>query len=736
MENSSKKSKKEKTIKCSKRLFIFVIALIGCFFIALSKLIEYQIIDYEKYNKILHSNNQIKKIIPAARGEIVDRNGVVLATNELNLSLIIGEKFPYKNLDDDKDTATKKNLEGNAIILSLINILNKEGIDWEKNSPISKTKPYSFLEDKTYEVDKLKKALSQQKYATAQDSIELLSQMFNIDKRKYNENQIRDIAVFRANMLIKSFSEYNKTFIVSDKVEPEFLDKITGDNLKGVEILETTKRIYPFKDIGAHFIGNVGPIYKENYDKYKEKGYPPNAIVGKFGIEEKFEDQLKATNGVLILQKDEEGNTINKFYEQLPKPGKTIKLSIDIHLQKAIQEELPKFISSNHMRYGTAKGAGVVVSNVNSGELLACISYPSYDLNEYNKEYERLKNEKICPLRNRAFIELYRPGSSFKPFIAITGLMCHLITPSTKFLCRDGIVPHMKCLHFSHSGIIDIYTAIQRSCNNYFYQAGEKIGIDNIVKYAPYFGFGEDTGFELTNSKGRVTNPSKEFQRKYNYKYQHGDLWQTAIGQSEVYDTVLQQTVYAQTLANKGIRLSPFIVKQILDNNNNVLFTRKKKVMSKLNIPDFAYETVLKGMQMMWKSKAFGKEYDIASKSGSPQYSFNTNLTNGAGVGFYPSTNPDIAFGILVENGQSAENFFQNIVKLYEKSKQNPGKSLVEEKKENESNKNKTNKKTNSQQNLDMDSEERKKIENRKKTDAERKKIKQRPQINIENART
>ena len=732
MKNNPKKTKKEKPIKCSKRIFIFIVTLIPCFLIALAKLIEYQIVDYDKYNKILHSSNQIKKIVPAARGDIVDRNGVVLATNELNLSLIIGEKFPLKNVDDDKETAIQKNKQGNAIILKLINILEKEGIDWEEHSPISKTKPYSFLEDKNYEIEKLKKALSQQQYATAKDAIDLLAQTFDIDKTNYTEKQIRDIAVFRANMLIKSFSEYNKTFVVLEKVEPEFLDKIAGkgETLKGVEILETTKRIYPFKEIGAHLFGNVGPIYKEDYDKYRKKGYPPNAIVGKFGIEEKFEEQLKATDGVLVLQKDEEGNTINRYYEKEPKPGNTVQLSIDIYFQKALQEGLPKFMNTHHLDNANAKGAGLVVENVKDGGLLACISYPSFDLNEYNKNYEKLSKEKICPLRNRAFVEIYRPGSSFKPFIALTALMCGAITPSTKFLCRDGIMPHMTCFHLFHKGIIDIYTAIQRSCNNYFYQVGEKLGIDNIVKYAPYFGFGVDTGFELYNSNGRVTNPSKEFQRRYNYKYQHGDLWQTAIGQSEVYDTVLQQAVYMQTFASKGERLAPFIVQQIRDPNNNIIFNRKRKVMSEIDIPDFAHNTVTEGMVRMWNSKPINSKNPIACKSGSPQYSSsNKSLTNGAGVALYPSSSPEISISILVENGKSAENYVEQTVNFYKKAKKNPGKELIEENTRKEKNINieeedsennkrikkkkekRKNNKKNQHQNLDMDTEDRKKIE-------------------------
>lgn len=673
------KRKKSTQIKCNKRVFVFAILCIICFFIAISKLVEYQIIDYSKYENILTSNNQVREIIPAARGDIIDRNGVLLATNNLNLSLIISENFPSINYDDDKKTIIKKNNQGNEIILKLIKILNREKIDWEKNSPINRTKPYKFLENKTFEVQKLKNVLSQQQYATANDAIEILIDKFNIDRNKYTEREIRDIAVFRANMLIKNFTEYGgKAYVVIDKVEPEFLDKIVGINnkLKGVQILETSTRTYPCEEVGSHFIGNVGPIFKEEYEKYKKQKYSPDAIVGKFGIEEKFEDQLKPTNGILVLKKDEEGKTIDKFYEREPKPGNTVRLTIDYEFQKSIQEALRDFASSHSSRYASAKGATACVLDVKTGEVLALVSYPSYDLNFYNANYEKYKSEKFSPLKNRSLVEIYRPGSSFKPFIALTGLMCKAITPSTTFLCRDGIVPHMGCAHQRHTGgIMDIYSAIEKSCNNYFYQTGNKIGIQKIDEYAPYFGFGTQTGLEIYNSLGRVTNPSKEFERKYNVKYHLGDLWQTAIGQSETYVTILQQAICQLTIANKGKRLATHIIKSIENKNGKVIKRTQPKVMSNIKIPDFAYDTVLKGMRMMAESRPALKGMDIASKSGSPQYSTNTNLTNAAGVGFYPASAPEIAMAVLVEDGISGEDFFAHVVKIYEERKKNKQKS-------------------------------------------------------------
>ena len=673
IKNNDKKPK-IKQIKCSKRFFIFVIFLILGFFIAVSKLVEYQIVEYQKYEKLSKLDNQIIEKIPAARGDIVDRNGVCLATNVLNLSLVVSEDFPFIALKDDKQTALKKFEQGNDIILKLIKILDKSKINWDEISPISRTKPYKFVEGKEIEIKKLKKSLSQQQYASAADSIKILTKKFNINTIKYTESQIRDIAVFRANMLIKGTAEFGgKAFKIIDDVEPEFLDKISGlgDRLKGIKILETTKRIYPSGEFASHFIGNVGPIYKEDYEKYKNLGYSQDAFVGKFGIEEKYDSVLKATDGKVVITKDEEGKTINKQFEKEPKPGNTVRLTIDHEMQKGVYAALEDFAKTHSSSHGSSKGATACVLDVKTGEILAIVSYPSYDINLYNSNYEEFKSEKLSPLKSRGLIELYRPGSSFKPFIAITGLICGAISPSTRFLCRDGIMPNMKCAHQRHSGgMIDIYSAIEKSCNNYFYQTGNKIGIERIDKYAPYFGYGTETGLEIYSSPGRVTNPSKEFERKYNAKYHIGDLWQTAIGQAETYSTVLQQAICQMTIANKGKRLAAHIIKSIEDQNHKILKATKPVVMSNLKIPDFAYDTVLKGMCMMANSRAALKGINIAAKSGSPQYSSrNKKLSNAAGVGFYPADSPEIAMAVLIENGRSGVDFFERIVRIYEKRK-------------------------------------------------------------------
>ena len=681
MNNKNNENDKIKPIKCYKRLIVFVIFLLVCFCIATAKLIEYQIVTVDKYERKAKVNEQIRETIPAARGDIVDRNGIKLATNELKLSLVIGEDFPFANTDYDK-AKKEKDIKGNEIIITLIKILDRYNINWDENSPITRTKPYKFINENSIKVKKLKTALKQQQYATATDALRLLTQKFNINNKKYNEQEARDIAVFRANMLVKDFSSYNKSFTVIEKIEPDFLDKITGmeNRLKGVKILETSTRTYPCKDIGPHYIGNVGPLYEEEYEEYKKKGYSPNAIVGKFGVEKAFESYLKPEDGISIIEKDRKNNTKTKYCIKEPKPGNTVKLTIDYHLQKALQEKLPEFLATHHSKAAAAKGASACVLDVRNGNVLALVSYPSYDLNFYNSHYDEYLNAKLSPLQDKATYLLFRPGSSFKPIIATMALEKGVITNKTVFECRKGIFSNMDCKRYNHSGRINIYTAIQHSCNNYFYQVAERLGIENIDgllckvyidKLAPCFGFATDTGLEIPNSNGRITSNNPEFLKKYKTTFHIGDLRQTGIGQAETYVTVLQQAIGQLTIANKGKRFAAHIMDSIIDINGNIIKKNTPKIMSELKIDDTSYNTVLEGMRRMSQNRPSMKGMDIATKSGSPQYSDrNKNLNHGTGVGLYPASNPKYAISIFIQDGSSAEDFCGVVARECEKMEQ------------------------------------------------------------------
>lgn len=654
------------------RLYFFVVCLVTCFSIAVITLINYQIVDVDKYVKLAETGNQIKQIVPAGRGEIVDRYGKKLATSSLELSLVINKEFPVPTSDDDENTIRQKYAEGNDIILKMIDVLDRNGIDWDEGMCIKRSMPCEFKSEKTNEVNKLKSILSQQKYATAEDSIALLIEKFNI--YGYNDQQTRDIAIIRGMMLVKGFS-YSDLFTLAEKIDPAFAGQITEmkNLVKGITISETSTRKYPCEDVGAHIVGNVGPIYAEEAEKYKSKNYVLSDFVGKSGIESKFEDELRGQNGILTIEKDKEGNTVSHYYMEgdEPQPGNNIRLSIDYELQKRLQEALGAYTRSHSNNRASSKGSGLVVLDVKTGEVLAAITYPYYNINDYNTKYNELKSQAINPLKNRAFVELYRPGSTWKTFMSAIGLYTNAINPSTIFNCSNPFLDtQMECLQTKHSGATSLHTALQWSCNNYFYNVAKILTIDRIDEFAPYFGFATDTGLELYNSDGRVTNPT--YYREHGLPYYVGYTYQAGIGQAENYVTPLQMAISQLTIANQGKRYAAHVLKSIdkYDGSESIRETQPEVLSDLSDKNSVAWKTTIDGMKQMASTVSSLSNLDIATKSGSPQYSdANKALFNSAAVGIYPASNPEIAMGLIIEDGDSAPAFFSQLVSIYDELK-------------------------------------------------------------------
>ncbi len=672
-------------LSCIKRTYFFVAAMIALLMVAIFRLVDYQILECDKFAKLSRSSNKLTQVFPAARGDIVDRNGVLLATSSLNLNLIIDSSFPMatqKEIESDPETTKRKNQQGNQIICNLIRILENNNLEYDKNFPISKTAPHVFLEDRKTEETKLKNALNQQPYATANDTLNLLVEKFDI--KGYNEQETVKIAAIRANMLTSDFSR-TKIFNVVEAIEPEYVEKFVGTktDLQGVNVIETSQRQYPCEDVAPHIVGIVGPISAEEMEKLKNEGYKGDEKIGKFGIEKKYEQYLKPKNGILTVEK-QKNNKIKKYFEkgEKPQPGNTIRLTIDYEFQKRVQKELENFMNNTS---SSRKGAACVVLDAKTGEVLAAISLPSYNLNSYFDDYEKLANSPLRPLVNKAFNEIYRPGSAIKPFIAAAGILSGKISTSTTFKCVNGTFPRMGCLQqqkYRHaSKTIDMLTALELSCNNYFYNVAQKMGIETIDEFAPYFGLATNTGLEIYNVDGRVTNPNDYAKR--GTQYQIGFTLQTAIGQADTNLTQLQMANCQSVIANKGTRLEPHIVKSIekFDGSEKV-FETTPKILSQLDPNSPAWQTVIEGMRRMAKSRSELAKLNIATKSGSPEYSdVNKKKTNATGVGIFPAdlqplannaeeeattTPKQLAMSVIVLDGARAETFFRKVVDIFE----------------------------------------------------------------------
>ncbi len=647
-----------------KKLILFIVLIGIVFFSIFVFLFQYQIVQGSAYAAQAVQNNQSVVSVKAARGEITDRYGRLLVGNRLSL-----------NVSLNKVSCTNQEL--NQAILYLIGLFEQEKVPYQDEFPITQTQPYQFIAGEEDQAAALRSALGVQEYATADNCMNLLTTQCEIEG--YDQASTRKIAAVRAQMLINQFSEQTPYVFAMD-VSSQLAGKIMEQKEKvpGIFIAESTTRVYPDGTIAPHLLGTVGPIYQEEYKNYKAKGYAMNAEVGKSGIELNMEDTLHGSDGKKTVVKNEKGEILNEYYKdgEEPKPGNTVMLTIDKELQKKVQDALASFILSlRHTdKYRGTKGGAVAVLDVKTGEALALANYPGYDISQYGSNYHTLASDTTYkPLFNRVLMGNYRPGSTFKTCVAVGALTEGVINKNTIFNCVNPFMYYgspFNCLQIHHSGPTNIYTAIQRSCNIYFYNTGDRLGISRINNYAHAFGLGTDTGLEITADTGHISSP--DYYAEHGLRWEQGYVIQTAIGQSETMVTPLQMATSMMTLANRGVRYETHLIKTIEKYDYSATVKETQPVVaSRLEDKNGAYDITTQGMKLMAQTVPNLIGIDIAAKSGTPEYYISNTVykTNSAAIAFYPASNPEIAISIMIEEGESAPQLLRSIVEAYESCK-------------------------------------------------------------------
>ncbi len=651
-------------------LFVLIFVLLS---LAMIKLMEIQIVDGQKYLQLSMKKTVGTQEIVAPRGEIVDINGEHIVKNEVGFAVIVEKAFFPNNLKEQNET-----------LLEVVEILEEENDFWIESIPISKTLPYEFLDNKNSDISKLKKNLRLNTYSTAQNCIDALIEKYELEN--YSQKEQRILAGIRYEMLLAQFSVSNSYILAEDILEKN-VAKIKENlyNLLGINIIELPMRAYVDGEVLPHEIGTVGPIYSEEYAVLKEQGYKLNDTLGKSGIEKAFEKELKETNGNLEVTISSADREIVNIKEGSPViPGNSVKLTIDKEFQKEVQLILQDTIQTLQSQEETeetkginAKGGAMVVLDVKTGAVKALASYPYYDINDYINDYQTVASGENNPLVNRATDGLYRPGSTFKPITAIAALNEGHITPKTLVNCDKyydyyGIM--MRCT--GYHGDINVVTAIEKSCNLFFYQVSQLIGIETLVEYEKIFGLGTNPDLEIGASVGYLSCP--ETLDNLGIGWTSGQLLQAAIGQSEVMITPLQMAMEALTIANKGVRYKPYIVDSVWDYNlENIIYKTEPKIEAELEIKqDYdIFESVIQGMKnaanYTYVSPVFDYEdsqlldlpFPAAIKTGTPQNTKTT--TSSAFIGFYPADNPEIAFSGYLESGEYSKYMIRKMINAY-----------------------------------------------------------------------
>lgn len=668
----------------TKRIVSFALLTFILFFAAVARAFEYQIVDSEKYISAAHRSSYTTVKVTAARGEIVDRNGVPFTKNIAAFNV----EFDYAFLKPRTE---------NKVIYNLIKTFEARNEEWIDNLPITMTKPYQFTEGKESDIAKLKKRVGVNEYATAQNCMDAIYEYYDsryaknsefkdvvgIEYLDYTEEYKRKIAGVRYSMILNDFSSYNPRYTFAKDVATYTVALLRelSDDFVGVSITEKSERTYVGGEVASHIIGRLGRMNEQQLDYYTSiegNDYAMDDMVGQGGIEEAFEGILRGQNGEMRIYKDTKGNITEVVESLTPKAGKTIALTIDYNFNKEVNSILADFITNFNETNKDDKhidAAAVVVLDVKTGGVLSTTSYPYYDQSEYYNNYSLVAQAEGNPLFNRALQGLYRPGSTFKPVVAAGGFMENTITAGTKIFC-DGYYhywpswnPLPSCLSDGHRNIaLDVVDALKWSCNVFFYETGRVIGIDNVVKYANMFGLGTETGLEIPNRTGVISNP--EHSESLGMKWEQGNVIQTAIGQMDTQVTPLQMAIEAMTLANNGTRYSAHLLKSIYSNDLSELLQQEKvEIKSQLNMETEAGEAIKQGMIDVGEriSSIAALEYDVAVKTGTPQVS--AEKTNNAFIAYAPADNPEIAIACMLEDGLRANTIIADILEAYQKSK-------------------------------------------------------------------
>ena len=439
----------------------------------------------------------------------------------------------------------------------------------------------------------------------------------------------------------------------------------------GVDIKARLFRTYPLGEVGSHAIGYIGRINQKEKERIEDSddaaNYRGTEYIGKLGVEQSYERELHGTTGVELMETSAGGRAVRKLHSQPATPGNSVMLSIDIKLQKLVED-----------LYGERRGA-LVALDPRNGEILALVSKPTFDPNLFvegiDQENWQALNESINkPLLNRALRGTYPPGSTYKPFMALAALelkkrAAHTVVNDPGFYTFGGRTFRS---HEGGLGGVDMVRAIQFSSNTYFYSLGVEMGVDTIHDFMAPFGFGQITGVDL-GGEVRGVLPSTAwkratYKRPETRRWYQGETVSLGIGQGYNNFTMLQLALAQATLVNGGIRYRPHVGKAVRNAVTGEITPIEQPPGHNLGFAAKNIEVVLRGLVAVNEAgtgrRVFaGAPYSSGGKTGTAQaVSLGQNVKYNAKAleehkrdhslfaAFAPADNPRIAVALIVEN--------------------------------------------------------------------------------------
>ncbi|HZJ77295.1 MAG TPA: penicillin-binding transpeptidase domain-containing protein [Clostridia bacterium] len=631
-------------------------------------LVKIQLIDGAVYaaagNSVYSKNVNMK----AARGEILDRNGNPLVTNRQGSSIVFESAyFPASNKQEKR----------NEIILSLIKLFEAANVTWIDNLPVLLdigNAPY-FAENRKSDITKLKSKnmLNLNDYATAENCLDALIDKYSL--QDYSIPDARKIASVCYEMKRLDFSiSYPYTF--AEDVPTELVAKIkeNGSFYQGVNVEIVPYREYVDGTLAPHVLGTVGAINSEEYSTLKSSGYRITDNIGKSGIESAMETYLRGTDGKKTIETASSGSVSTTISEE-PRQGDSVVLTLDKKLQQVTQQALEDVL--HNLNYTTFPAGAAIVMDVNSFEVLACATYPTYDSSTYKKNYSALATDEKSPLWNRALLSTYEPGSAIKPSVAIAALEEGIITENTTFYCTGAykyLDSSFKCAQFHSTRNQNVRLAIKESCNSFFYECGKQLGYLKMNEYRRLLGLGQKTGLEINEAIGIMDSPD--------YRASVGSTWhpgyniQTAIGQGNLFSQI-QLAVYTSTIANGGTRYNAHLVKSIRTYGTyETILSKEPEVACETGFSKKTMDIVKEAMLQVGLSGTIGRNFSnlpvqVAAKTGTSQVYRNFNgvtqkVNNVFMISFAPYDNPQIAVVLVAEGSSSSTALSPMAARIYD----------------------------------------------------------------------
>lgn len=488
---------------------------------------------------------------------------------------------------------------------------------------------------------------------------------------KYKEETLQrlstllDMPVEDIKKKIEASANYYEPIMLKNNLDIQLVTRIEEQRRYMPEVMLTVQTIrnYPYHELAVHALGYVGEVSEYEMERNLFKDVTQGSIVGKEGLEKSYDKYLRGVDGAFMEEVDVGGNVVKHYDSIQPVQGKSLKLTLDYELQA----ELEKF-TDKHLAYlrnsGIAPGAraaAVVALDPRNGAVRAMVSRPGYDPNWFvhgisSKNWNSINNDPNYPMNNKVITGEYPPGSTFK-----------IVTGSAAFELKkvgldepifDGgfhpLVPTMGNAGGEVLGWLTFIKALAMSDNVYFYELGNRVGIDNIAKYARIYGFGEKTGIDLDGeSKGLVA--AKDVKRKiWNEDWRLGDTFNAAIGQGFNLTTPMQLAVMLSIVANGGVKYQPYLVDSILNVDGSVFEKPKRHAGKHIDVSQQTIDYISMGMSATTQEGGTASYFSglpkaIAGKTGTAENSHGRD--HGLFVAYGPVDNPELVVVCIVEQG-------------------------------------------------------------------------------------